>query len=135
MLLQLPHAQQALDQEQQRKWVEQLLDGSLMLLDVCGTAKDALLQTKESTQELRSILRRRQGVEGLARTNLAALPSAKMGQRLNRNRADGNTKQVENVQNELQNSEMCILDLDDGLESLFRRLIKARVTVLNSLNC
>ncbi|XP_039016781.1 uncharacterized protein LOC120147477 [Hibiscus syriacus] len=59
MLLQLPLSQQALAQENQRKLAEQLLDGSLMLLDVCETAKDALLQTKECTQELGSILRRR----------------------------------------------------------------------------
>ncbi|KAE8667552.1 putative Eukaryotic translation initiation factor 3 subunit A [Hibiscus syriacus] len=66
MLLQLSLSQQALAQEQKRKWVEQLLDGSLMLLDVCGTAKDAMSQTKECTQELQSILLRRRGVEGLA---------------------------------------------------------------------
>ncbi|KAH1122737.1 hypothetical protein J1N35_005897 [Gossypium stocksii] len=65
MLLQLPLTQQALAQEQQRKSLEQLLDASLVLLDVCGTAKDALLRTKECTQELQSILRQRRGVEGL----------------------------------------------------------------------
>ncbi|GMI68535.1 hypothetical protein like AT2G17080 [Hibiscus trionum] len=229
MLLQLPLAQQALAQEQLRKWVEQLLDGSLMLLDVCGTAKDALLQTKECTQELQSVLRRRRGVEGLANEVRKYLTSRKavrkaickalknlkhMENKLSSSsfsnddetkavistvkqveattisvlesllsfisgpegeskssrwslvskfmhqkrviceeeeqkanefeNADatlrsliksGNMKHVENVQNELQNSEMCIQDLDEGLESFFRRLIKARVTVLNILNC
>ncbi|KAG4168593.1 hypothetical protein ERO13_A12G034632v2 [Gossypium hirsutum] len=66
VLLQFPFTQQALDQEKQREMVEELLDGSLMLLDVCTTAKDALLQTKECTRELQSILRRRRGAEGLA---------------------------------------------------------------------
>ncbi|KAK8717190.1 hypothetical protein V6N13_044467 [Hibiscus sabdariffa] len=47
----------------------------------------------------------------------------------------GNMKHIGNVQNDLQNSELCIQDLDENLESLFRRLIKARVTVLNILNC
>ncbi|KAK8673692.1 hypothetical protein V6N13_112010 [Hibiscus sabdariffa] len=228
MLLQLPLAQQALAHELQRKWVEQLLDGSLMLLDVCGTAKDALLQTKECTQELQSVLRRRRGVEGLANEVREYLTSRKavrkaickalknlkyMENRLSSSsfsnddetvamistlkqveavtirvlesllsfisgteaeskssrwslvskfmhqkkvnceeeqraneieNADatlrsliksGNMKHVENVQIELQNSEMCIQDLDEGLESFFRRLIKARVTVLNILNC
>ncbi|KAK8673686.1 hypothetical protein V6N13_112004 [Hibiscus sabdariffa] len=228
MLLQLPLAQQALAQEQQRKWVEQLLDGSLMLLDVCGTAKDALLQTKECTQELQSVLRRRRGVEGLANEVRKYLTSRKevrkaifkalknlkhMENRLSNSSFSNddetiamistlkqveavtisvlesllsfisgleaeskssrwsllsklmqqnkvtckeeqktneivnaeaslrslikseNMKHVENVQNELQNSEMCIQDLDEGLESFFRRLIKARVTVLNILNC
>ncbi|GMI68545.1 hypothetical protein like AT2G17080 [Hibiscus trionum] len=229
MLLQLPLAQQVLAQEQLRKWVEQLLDGSLMLLDVCGTAKDALLQTKECTQELQSVLRRRRGVEGLANEVRKYLTSRKAVRKaickalknlkhvenklssssfsnddetkavistvkqveaatisvlesllsfisgpegeskssrwslvskfMHQKRViceeeeqkanefenvdatlrslikSGNLKHVENVQNELQNSEMCIQDLYDGLESFFRRLIKVRVTVLNILNC
>ena len=60
ILLLLPFAQ-ALDQEQNRKWFNELLDGSLRLLDVCGIARDALLQTKECTHELQSTMRRRQG--------------------------------------------------------------------------
>lgn len=62
-LLQLPLTQQFLAQEQQRKCVEKLLDGSLRLLEVCSTAKDALSQTKECMQELQSTLRRRWGDE------------------------------------------------------------------------
>ncbi|GMI84568.1 hypothetical protein like AT2G17080 [Hibiscus trionum] len=228
MLLQLPLAQQALAQEQQRKWVEELLDGSLLLLDVCGTAKDALLQTKECTQELQSILRRRRGVEGLSNDvrkyitcrkavrkaickalknlkhmenklssssfsnddeTVAVISTLKQVEEVTISTLEsllsfisgpdaeskssrwslvsklmhqkkvmceeeqkineivnaeatvrsliksGNMKHVENVQNELQNSEMCIQDLDEGLESLFRRLIQARVTTLNILNC
>ncbi|CAL2262829.1 unnamed protein product [Prunus armeniaca] len=38
-----------------------ILDGSLRLLDVCGIIKDALLQTKECTHELQSIMHRRRG--------------------------------------------------------------------------
>ncbi|XP_021903862.1 uncharacterized protein LOC110819090 [Carica papaya] len=60
-LLQLPLTQQALAQEQYRNWGEAILDGSLRLLDVCCISKDLLLQTKESTHELQSILRRRGG--------------------------------------------------------------------------
>ena len=59
-LLLLPVAQ-ALTKEQHEKWFNELLDGSLRLLDVCGIARDALLQTKECTHELQSTLRRRQG--------------------------------------------------------------------------
>ncbi|XWS55159.1 hypothetical protein CRYUN_Cryun10bG0151000 [Craigia yunnanensis] len=228
MLLQLPVTQQALAQEQQRKWVEELLDGSLMLLDVCSVAKDALLQTKECTQELQSILRRRRGVEGLVNEvrkylisrkavkkaicktvkNLKHMENKLSTSSFNKDSEDGvvisilreveavtisvlesllsfisgpeaesklsrwslvsklmhqkrviceeeqktneianaeaalrsfikseNMKHVENVQNELQNSELCIQDLEEGLENLFRRLIKARVTVLNNRNC
>ncbi|CAL2279828.1 unnamed protein product [Prunus armeniaca] len=62
-LLQLSLTQQALAQEQNEKWTNVLLDGSLRLLDICSTAKDALLQTKECIQDLQSIMRRTQGGE------------------------------------------------------------------------
>ncbi|OMO92010.1 hypothetical protein COLO4_17955 [Corchorus olitorius] len=189
-------------------------------LNRLSTAKDALLQTKESTQELQSILRRRRGVEGLSsevRKYLTIRKSVKkaickalknLKHMENKHNKDGengdvisilrqvegvtvsvlesllsfisgpeaesklsrwsklmhqkrvtsaedeinneianaeatlrsfvkseNTKHVENVQIELQNSEECIQDLEEGLESLYRRLIKARVTVLNIVNC
>ncbi|KAI9159873.1 hypothetical protein LWI28_002754 [Acer negundo] len=48
-----------LAQEKNEKCVNELLDGSLRVLDLCSTAKDALVQIKEFTQELQSILRRR----------------------------------------------------------------------------
>lgn len=60
-LLQQPFNRQILAQEQQRKDVKWLLNGSLRLLDVCTTAMDALLQLKESTLELQSILCRKRG--------------------------------------------------------------------------
>ncbi|OMO69505.1 hypothetical protein COLO4_29038 [Corchorus olitorius] len=222
MLLQLPSTQQALAQEQQRKSVEELLDGSLVLLDVCNIAKDALFQTKECTQELQSLLRRRRGIEGLASEVRKFLTSRKAVKKAickalknlkhlenKQSNSSGevtsilrevevvtanvlksllsfvsgpesesklsrwnlvsklmhqkkvtfeedeentneianveatlrsfvkseNIKHVDNLQNELQNSESCIQDLEEGLESLFRRLVKARVTVLNALNC
>ncbi|KAF2322641.1 hypothetical protein GH714_026409 [Hevea brasiliensis] len=62
-LLLLPLTQQGLAQENNRKCVDELLDGSLRLLDVCNSAKDALLQTKEYGLELQSTIRRRQGGE------------------------------------------------------------------------
>ncbi|PQQ02580.1 uncharacterized protein Pyn_05911 [Prunus yedoensis var. nudiflora] len=62
-LLQLPLTQQALAQEQNEKWANEILDGSLRLLDVCSSAKDVILQTKECVQDLQSIIRRRRGGE------------------------------------------------------------------------
>ncbi|OMO92012.1 hypothetical protein COLO4_17957 [Corchorus olitorius] len=188
-------------------------------LNRLSTAKDALLQTKESTQELQSILRRRRGVEGLASEVRKYLTSRKSVKKAickalknlkhmeNKEGENGdvitilrqvetvtcsvlesllsfvsgpeaeskmsrwslvtklmyqkrvtseedesneivnaeatlrsflkseNAKHIEDVQNELQNSELCIQDLEEGIESLYRRLIKARVTVLNIVNC
>lgn len=45
-----------------------------------------------------------------------------------------NTMQVEKVQNCLWKLEIDIEDIKEGLECLFRRLIKARVTLLNIFN-
>lgn len=58
-LLHLPLTQQALVQHQQHKWVGEVLDGSLRLLDVCGTTRDILLQMKERVGDLQSGLRRK----------------------------------------------------------------------------
>ncbi|KAK8263416.1 hypothetical protein V6Z11_D12G041300 [Gossypium hirsutum] len=58
-LLQLPHSQNSLAQQRTDKQVDELLNGSLRLLDVCGVAKSALLQAKEDTQKLQSILRKK----------------------------------------------------------------------------
>ncbi|KAK8522269.1 hypothetical protein V6N13_115246 [Hibiscus sabdariffa] len=229
MFLQLPLTQQALAQEQHRKCAEELLDESLMILDVCSVAKDALVQTKECTQELQSIFRRRRGDEmghlngvkkyltsrnvvkkvimkalknlkqmetkfnttcsnngnengavismlreveevtirvlesflsfisgseaepKLSRWSLVSklIHHKRVGSEEDRKtneieNADAtlrsliksdNIKHIEYVQNQLQKSELCIQELEQGLESLFKRLIKARVTVLNILNC
>ena len=62
-LVQLPLTQEVLVQEHQEKWVDELLDGSLRLLDVCTVAKDALLHTKECAREVQSIIRRKRGGE------------------------------------------------------------------------
>lgn len=46
-----------------RECQDELLDGSLRLLDACTAAKDALLHTKECAREVRSIMRRKRGRE------------------------------------------------------------------------
>ena len=40
----------------------------------------------------------------------------------------------ENARNELHKLEMCIHDLEEGIESLYRRMIKTRVSLLNILS-
>ncbi|PPR80617.1 hypothetical protein GOBAR_AA40098 [Gossypium barbadense] len=45
------------------KWADDLLDGLVLLLDVCGIAKDVLLQSKEHIRGLRSMFRRRKADE------------------------------------------------------------------------
>ncbi|XP_028767677.1 uncharacterized protein LOC114743956 [Neltuma alba] len=62
-LLQLNITQQVLTRGCSREWVDELLDGSLRLLDICSTAKDCLLQSKECVYEIQSAIRRRRGDE------------------------------------------------------------------------
>ncbi|XP_020203296.1 uncharacterized protein LOC109788869 [Cajanus cajan] len=228
-LVQLPLTQEALVHERQEKWVDDLLDGSLRLLDACTATKDALLHTKECTRELQSTIRRRRAGEvelnvevkkfltsrkvvrkaifkalenlkgnankcNLAITNkdyqtmaLVALlkdsevitfsifesllnffSGSAQGKRsswglvskLMHNKRAGYTQgtdenefakvdaalqlfafnmstksnDINELQKKLENLGSCIQDLEEGLESLFRRLIKIRVALLNILN-
>ncbi|XP_010242842.1 PREDICTED: uncharacterized protein LOC104587086 [Nelumbo nucifera] len=68
-LLQLPLTQQALSHP---KWADEVLDGSLRLLDICGTTRDVLSQLKESLQQLESSLRRKRGGESGLATQVGA---------------------------------------------------------------
>uniref|UniRef100_A0A803NQZ2 Uncharacterized protein n=1 Tax=Cannabis sativa TaxID=3483 RepID=A0A803NQZ2_CANSA len=62
-LLQLPLTQQAFSQGRQEKWVDELVDGSLRLLDLCSAAKDAVLHTKECARDIQSTMRRKVSLE------------------------------------------------------------------------
>ncbi|OVA15636.1 Protein of unknown function DUF241 [Macleaya cordata] len=58
-LFQSPITHRALAQEKCDKCVNDVLDGSLALLDTCSTTRDVLLQMKECIQDLQSSLRRK----------------------------------------------------------------------------
>ncbi|XP_015952568.1 uncharacterized protein LOC107477123 [Arachis duranensis] len=58
-VLQLQTVQQELRHESCKNSVDELLEGSLMLLDTCATVKDVLLQSSESIQGLQSAIRRK----------------------------------------------------------------------------
>jgi len=231
-LVQLPLTQDALLHEHQENGVNNLLDGSLRLLDVCSAAKDAIIHTKECTRELQSLIRRskrRGGGEvelttevkkfltsrkvvrkSISKTLVNLKGNAKNCNILSTNKdhqtvalinllqdvevatlstfqtilqfisgstqsksnswgsiskliqpkrvscslvADesefaqvdgalhsfiltktGKLEAINDLQNHLEKAESCIQDLEEGLEFLFRRLIKIRVSLLNILN-
>ncbi|KAK9690634.1 hypothetical protein RND81_09G142100 [Saponaria officinalis] len=51
--------QSRLSQNQNAKWVDEVLDGSLRLLDICSASRDALQQSRERLGDVQSALRRR----------------------------------------------------------------------------
>ncbi|KAE8645688.1 uncharacterized protein LOC116405025 [Cucumis sativus] len=216
-LLLLPHTHQALVDN---KSVDDLLEGSLKILDVCALAKDVLSQMKESAHELESALRRRKDdkidvqkylnsrkmvkkaihmtLKGMKKTNfqksdesseivsllkeaetvtynsieslLLFVAGPKFPSKMSRwslvskfiqpkkvvskdedtnenevemvdvalcsitNHKSDFLVQVEDVQKSLRKLESCICDFEEDLESLYRRLVKNRVSFLNILN-
>ncbi|EXB95392.1 hypothetical protein L484_014365 [Morus notabilis] len=94
-LLLFPSTQQAFVQGRQEQWIDQLVDGSLRLLDLCSSAKDAVLHTKECARDIQSIMHRRRGAEvGLESEISKYLASRKVVKRA-LNKALGSLKSVE----------------------------------------
>jgi len=58
-LLNMSSTQKAISHHHGEKFVEELLDGSVKVLDICGITRDTMLQIKENVQSLHSALRRR----------------------------------------------------------------------------
>ncbi|KAI3898937.1 hypothetical protein MKX01_026415 [Papaver californicum] len=98
-LLQLPFTQQSLTgQHRNSKWVDQVLDESLMLLDVCGTTRDVLLEMKESVQDLESAFRRRKCGESVI-SEVAAYNSSRKKVNKVISKCLGDLKRIENSNN------------------------------------
>ncbi|KAK1297222.1 hypothetical protein QJS10_CPB15g00281 [Acorus calamus] len=58
-LLHLSFTQQVLVLHRREKWVDEMLNGSVQLMDLCSSARDSLSSMKEHMQALQSTLRRR----------------------------------------------------------------------------
>ncbi|CAL5188216.1 unnamed protein product [Lathyrus oleraceus] len=59
--LNMASTQKAISQHQGENFVEELLDGSVKILDICGITRDTMLDIKENVEALHSSLRRRKG--------------------------------------------------------------------------
>ncbi|KAK7263014.1 hypothetical protein RJT34_30598 [Clitoria ternatea] len=60
-LLNMASTQQVISHHRGHKSVEEVLDGSMRILDICGITRDTMFQIKENVQALHSALRRRKG--------------------------------------------------------------------------
>ncbi|KAL8059358.1 hypothetical protein ABFX02_03G081800 [Erythranthe guttata] len=58
-LIQMPSTKEALSNEEGENWRNELLEGSLRLVDLCGISREIVCLTKESIQELESSIRRK----------------------------------------------------------------------------
>ncbi|KAF5196579.1 hypothetical protein FRX31_013831 [Thalictrum thalictroides] len=68
----LPLIQQVLVNHQHEKSVEEALDESVSILDVCGIARDTFLTMKEGVKDLQSALRRKRGGQSSMRNQTSA---------------------------------------------------------------
>ncbi|KAL5847965.1 hypothetical protein ACOSQ3_011489 [Xanthoceras sorbifolium] len=93
-LLQLPLTQQAISRERHSKWAEDVLDGSLRLLDMCGTTRDVFSQMKERVQQLESSLQRRKGGESSLENDIGAYMISKLNKVISK--CFTNLKRMEN---------------------------------------
>jgi len=66
-LLNMPSTQKLISNHQGERCTEELLDGSVRILDICDITRDTLLQIKENVQALHSALRRRKGDSSIER--------------------------------------------------------------------
>ncbi|XP_039134311.1 uncharacterized protein LOC120271698 [Dioscorea cayenensis subsp. rotundata] len=76
-LLHLPGNQQVLSHSQEKKWVEEELDASLRLVELCDIIRDTLTVTKEHAQELEIVLRRKRNMNTGNKPQLVHIQSAK----------------------------------------------------------
>ncbi|AET03677.1 hypothetical protein MtrunA17_Chr8g0370901 [Medicago truncatula] len=60
-LLNMASTQQVISHHRGEKCIEEVLDSSMRILDICGITRDTILQIKENVQALHSCLRRRKG--------------------------------------------------------------------------
>ena len=66
-LLNMASTQKLISNHQGEKYMEELMDGSVRVLDMCDITRDTLLQIKENVQALHSALRRRKGDSSIER--------------------------------------------------------------------
>ncbi|KAM7524004.1 hypothetical protein LguiA_013906 [Lonicera macranthoides] len=76
-ILNLALTRQVLSQHQNEKWVNELLDGSMKLLDICGKAMDLVSQMKEHLGDVQSCLRRRRKGDSSIESSIAKFTSFK----------------------------------------------------------
>ncbi|KAF7840976.1 uncharacterized protein G2W53_003274 [Senna tora] len=126
-LLQLSTIQHHLARERSEKSIQKMLEGSLVLLDICSMFKDCLARSKDGIQELQSVMRRMRGAEseGFTLESGKYLASRKKMKKVIR-KALGNLKAI---LKDSSNGE------DNESSSVFGILKEAEAITVRSLEC
>ncbi|KAF5181611.1 Eukaryotic translation initiation factor 3 subunit a protein [Thalictrum thalictroides] len=110
-LLHLSLTQNALSKERSSKCVNDVLDGSLRLLDICSITRDVFLQIRECVQDLQSTLRRRKDTAVANEVALYMLARKKVSKIIQK--CLGDLKKAEN-----KNTYSSILNKDQNLVAI-----------------
>ncbi|KAL5557432.1 hypothetical protein UlMin_039668 [Ulmus minor] len=129
-LLKMASTQQVLSHHQHEKFFENLLDGSVKLLDICGIAREVLVQTNEHVRALQSALRRRKG-DSTVVTSIASYLSFRKKTKKNAKKLIISLKQVDNNFNPSQ-----LVEIDDHLFAVIkvlREVCSINISIFQSL--
>ncbi|RZC66883.1 hypothetical protein C5167_010572 [Papaver somniferum] len=132
-VLQLPlTTQKSCSIAQDEKLVDQVLDESVTVLDVCDTTKNLLVQMKENVRELQCGLRRRGG-ESTAESNIDAYTCSRKKLRKEMVKSIGSLKKMES---KFESHSINVIDQDNHLvivARLLREVSSITISVFRSL--
>ncbi|KAJ6736925.1 BPS1-LIKE PROTEIN [Salix viminalis] len=121
-LLNLASTQEVLSHNQKGKCHEELLDGSVRLLDVCSIARDILLRFREQVQALQSAFRRRKGDSSIE-TSVATFNCFRKKMKKDAKKLIASLKQMDN-----KHGASSLLDQDQHLSAVIRVIREVNVT-------
>ncbi|KAL1315977.1 uncharacterized protein LOC107487424 [Arachis duranensis] len=124
-LLNVASTQKVIFQQEGDKCIEEILDGSMKVLDTCGITRDTVMQIKENVQFLHSALRRRKG-DSTIETSIAEYNSFSKKMKKNVNKVITSLKQL---QSKFGASQL----LNEEVMSVLREVIAMNVSIFQSL--
>ncbi|CAL0313247.1 unnamed protein product [Lupinus luteus] len=115
-VLNMASTQHVVNHHKGEKCVEEVLDASVRILDICGITRDTMLQIKENVQALHSALRRRKGDSSIEKS-VAEYNFFTKKMKKNVNKLVSSLKQMDN-----KFGESLLLDFDNHFSSVIRVL-------------